>query len=100
MIAWNIDDYETREEGDLKKALDAIGYIGNVLRPKVFSLIWIGPGHAGGFPNKKELADGGKEKWDTITEQLKTRWTAHGMSRWDGVLLSDKLPRLPGNKGV
>ena len=68
MVVWNINNYEELGEGDLEKALDAIDYIGNVLRPRVLSLIWIGPGHAGGFLNKKELAQGCKEKCDNIAE--------------------------------
>ena len=57
----------------------------------------IGPGPAAVSLTKQQLANGGKEKWDSITDQMKTRWTLHGMSRWDGAQLLDKL-WLPGKQ--
>ena len=37
-VVWDIDNYDTWEKDDMQNSIEAIDYIANVLRPKVFRI--------------------------------------------------------------
>ena len=97
-VAWNIDNFDTWQKGDMHNLKEAISYIANELRPKVFSVQLIGPGRASASLTEEQMKNGGQVTWDSFADQIKAKWSAHGMNRKVAVEIVEKLPLMPGQQ--
>ena len=88
-ITWaqNLDYSESwAEVNQLNDALAGLAVIAFEIRPKVFNVVWMGPGQPEDFIHKATLEET-RDTWFEATARLNKQWKHYGLTpiRWSSV---------------